>query len=174
MNIILFGFKNCGKTLVGKALAKEIGWEFVDSDRIVEEIYFEKNNKKISFREIAKNHGMDFFREVEKEAVERIAGLDQNVISLGGGVPLFFENTISLKKNGKMILLKLNKEILFKRIMHKSIPAFFDPKDPHASFEKLFKERMQKFDEIADFEIDCYNKSTKKIAGEIIQLLGIT
>lgn len=172
MNVVVFGFKNCGKGFVGKALAKEMKWDFVDTDNVVEEIYFEREGRRLSFRQIAKERGMDFFKGLEKEAVKRVSAVDGRVIALGGGTPLFFDNTQVLKKNGKMVLLRLGKETLFKRIMDCGVPAFFDPKDPRGSFEKLFRERMEKFREIADFEVNCDNKSDKQIAGEIMRLVG--
>jgi len=172
MNIILFGFKNCGKGYVGKALAKYLDRDFVDTDDIIEEIYLEKYGQQESFRGIAKKHGMDFFRELEKKATKRVSEQDNKIVAVGGGTPLSSENRVNLKKNGKMILLIVDKEDLFRRIMQKGLPAFFDPNDPRGSFKKLLKERMDLFEKIADVKVNCDNKKREEIAKEITKLVG--
>ena len=42
MNIILIGFKNCGKTTIGKMLASTLNYKFVDTDILLEKYYFVK------------------------------------------------------------------------------------------------------------------------------------
>jgi len=172
MNIIVFGFKSSGKGFIGKAVAKEGKMEFIDTDDVLEDIYFEKHKERLSYRQIAKKHGMGFFRQIEKQAVERISGKDKVVIATGGGTLLSEENVQALKKNGKLALLKLDKETLFKRIMDGGMPAFFDKEKPRESFENLFNERMPKFEQIADFEVDCNNKKDEDISKEIRERAG--
>lgn len=173
MNIILFGFKNCGKGFYGRALAKELNWPLVDIDDIIESIHFERAGERIHYRRIARRHGMETFRQLEKDAVERVSKMDGKVIATGGGTPLFFDNADKLKKLGKMVLLEVDKGTLFKRIMSRERPAFFDPEKPKSSFEKFYRERMDKFREIADFKVNCDHKSGGQVAREIISLLGI-
>ena len=172
MNFVLFGFKGCGKSFAGGLLAARLGWKFVETDCVLEDIYFEKNGKRLSVREIAKKHGMVFFRLLEEEAVQRVSVLDGKVIGCGGGTAFSSENVAALKKNGKMILLKLARETLFRRIMAGGIPAFFDEKDPEGSFEKLFSERSKYFEGIADLKIDCNGKSGRQIVDEILEKAG--
>ena len=172
MNIVLFGFKNCGKTRISKALSREIGWKLLDIDRVIEEIYLETRGQSLSYSQIAKKHGMDFFRQVEREAVQRVSAKDKKIIALGGGTPLFFDNLASLKRNGKMVLLNVDKEELFRRIIKKGIPFFFDPEKPRKSFEELFQQRIPRFEEIYDFKVDCNGKESEQIAEEIMGLVG--
>ena len=94
--------------------------------------------------EIFSELGEDHFRYLESEAVKKVGKISRRVIATGGGTPLFSDNTAALKKNGKMVLLDVDKETLFNRIMSKGLPSFFDPKDPRGSFEKIFKEKRQK------------------------------
>ena len=172
MNIVLFGFKSSGKGWVGKSLAKILKQDFIDTDDILEDIYFEKTGEKLDYRKIAKKHGLDFFRQLEKDAVKKISGLDNKVIATGGGTALFEENVAKFKKNGKMVLLRVDKEKLFNRIMSEGIPSFFDSKNPENSFERLFKERMEKFEEIKDIAVECTDKTAEQISEEIIKQLG--
>jgi len=171
MNVILFGFKNCGKTNLAKELAKKLDRPFLDTDDLIEGIYLERYGKNVSYRNIAKKHGMDVFRELEKEAVKRLSGLQEQVFATGGGTPLFFDNKEKLKACGKMVLLRVNKEEVYKRILEKGIPSFFDKENPRQSFEKIFSERMGKFEEMADFIVDCDHKSRSDMADEIVEYL---
>jgi len=172
MNVVLFGFKGCGKTFVGRALAARLGLAFVDTDKVLEEAYFESKGKRLSFREIAKKHGMTFFRLLEKRAVQKAAILDEKVIACGGGTPLSPGNVAALKRNGRLVLLTLAKETLLERILAEGMPAFFDEKNPNASFEKIFNERARYFEEIADLKIDCDGKSSMQVMEEIVEKLG--
>ena len=52
MNIILIGFKGCGKTLIGKTLAAKLKRGFYDTDSIIESVYAEETKSYLSFREI--------------------------------------------------------------------------------------------------------------------------
>ncbi|MFM7661841.1 MAG: shikimate kinase [Bacteroidota bacterium] len=108
--IILIGFMGVGKTSLGKKLAKELGWEFVDTDKWIEK----KVNLKII--EIFKAHGEDYFREVESSCLNELINLRNTVISVGGGLPCFGENMSMLNSFGCTIYLKLEVKEIVKRI----------------------------------------------------------
>lgn len=57
MNIILFGFKGCGKTTIGGLLSDKLAMRFVDIDRIIEKIYFADCHAKLNACEIYKKLG---------------------------------------------------------------------------------------------------------------------
>ncbi|MBM3199226.1 MAG: shikimate kinase, partial [Chlamydiae bacterium] len=73
MNIILFGFKKCGKTYYGLQLAKKLHMHFVDTDLMIEELYTKIHHQTLPYRDIAKKHGFAFFRNLEKHAVAQLA-----------------------------------------------------------------------------------------------------
>ncbi|MEK6546432.1 MAG: shikimate kinase, partial [Nitrospinota bacterium] len=68
MNIIIIGFKGCGKTLIGKILAKRLKREFHDIDLIIESIYLQETGENLRFREIYEKHRNEYFRNLEKKA----------------------------------------------------------------------------------------------------------
>jgi len=61
MNLILFGFKKCGKTYYGKRIAKELGLPFLDTDQRLEEIYSLMTGEFLTFREIFANWAKTLF-----------------------------------------------------------------------------------------------------------------
>ena len=172
MNIVVFGFKSCGKGFIGKGLAEISEMPLVETDDMVEEIYLEKSGERLSYREIAKKHGMPFFRRLEEEAVKKASSFDGTIIATGGGTMLFQGNIDALRKNGKLVLLKLGKEELFKSIMASGIPVFFDSTDPKGSFERLFRERMVKFEKEADFEIKYSEATEQTVPKQILRLVA--
>jgi len=77
--IVLTGFMGAGKTTVGAILARRLGWDFVDSDRIVEA------RAGCTIGEIFSREGEQAFREKEAAAIRDIAKSEHLVIGLGGG-----------------------------------------------------------------------------------------
>ncbi|MFN3550953.1 MAG: shikimate kinase, partial [Endomicrobiia bacterium] len=86
MNIVITGFMCTGKTSVGKILAKEINFGYIDTDEIIEKFV----GLKIS--EIFACYGEKYFRDIESQVVEKVSKEDKRVISTGGGVVLRKEN----------------------------------------------------------------------------------
>lgn len=110
MKIFLIGFMGSGKTTVGKKLASQMGYLFMDMDRVIEE----ESHTTIS--RIFDEKGEDEFRRLEHELIRRIVQMDNVVISTGGGVPCFHNNMELINKNGLSIYLKMKSEDLLKRL----------------------------------------------------------
>ena len=174
MNIILAGFKSCGKTTTGKALAKELKLEFVELDEALEEHYFEKHNERLSFREIYKKHGGEFFRNLENSILIKLKDKKNIVLSLGGGTPLLEENKKIIKKIGKVIYLDADKDILRNRILkNNELPAFLDNERPEESFEEIFNKRNPAYSEIADYRIKIKDEPISEILKKISELVPL-
>jgi len=80
--VVLIGPPGAGKSTIGKALAKEIVTEFIDSDSEIERI----TGKKIS--DIFVEEGEAVFRKTEVEVVTALLDGFEGVIALGGGAPI--------------------------------------------------------------------------------------
>jgi shikimate kinase len=80
--VVLIGPPGAGKSTIGKALAKEIATEFIDSDSEIERI----TGKKIS--DIFVEEGEAVFRKTEVEVVTALLDGFEGVIALGGGAPI--------------------------------------------------------------------------------------
>lgn len=105
-NIILCGMPSAGKTSVGKLVAKTTGLDFYDSD---DEI-IKKTGKTPS--EIINEQGEVAFRDLESEVVKELSIKSGAVISLGGGAVLREENVTNLKRNGAIIYIKRDVNLL--------------------------------------------------------------
>lgn len=98
-NIVLIGMPSCGKTTLGKMLAKGFNKKFIDTD---EEII---KKVGITIPEIFKKHGEEYFRNLESEVIKELSQNQSLVIATGGGAILRRENIDLLKQNGKIIFI---------------------------------------------------------------------
>jgi shikimate kinase len=92
----------CGKSTVGKKLAKRLNLEFVDTDKLIESKY------RLCVEQIFSKYGETVFRLFEKEILEDLIKKDNIVVATGGGMPCFGENLKTMKSNGIVIYLNMN------------------------------------------------------------------
>jgi shikimate kinase len=171
MNLILFGFKSCGKTTLGKILAKQMRRRFLDTDRLVEHIHYTQTGEKKTYREIFKAIGPEQFRSLESAAIEQLKNTKDAIIALGGGTILPPEHTAALAKLGQLVYLKLNKETLQQRILSRPLPAYLDPLDPQGSFERMYLERHAQYEKIPAISIDMETKTQEQVIQELHTLI---
>lgn len=109
--IILMGFMGAGKTTIGKALAKVLDFELIDTDERIEQ----EQGRKIS--DIFEKDGESAFRDMETELLKDLAeSRDDFILSIGGGMPVREENRRLLREIGTVIYLKTSKEEIIRRV----------------------------------------------------------
>lgn len=111
MRIYLIGYMGCGKSTLGKKLAKHAGLQFIDMDH-----YIEKRNCK-TVPQIFAEDGEAEFRKKERKALEELSEFSNVVIATGGGAPCFFDNVELMNRTGKTIYLNIDPKILADRLM---------------------------------------------------------
>ncbi len=167
MNIVLIGYRCTGKSSVGRILAERLGWNFVDTDEIIEE----KEGKSIP--EIVEEKGWEGFRRVEKEVVKEVSNLDNSVIATGGGVILNEENVCELTKKGWVVWLKARPETIKKRMLEDktNIRPGLKGRDPLSEIEDVLRERNPIYEKSADFSIDTDTLSIDEVSEIILKRL---
>lgn len=157
-NIALIGFMASGKTTIGKMLAREMHFEFTDTDFLVEK----DENKKIS--DIFKTHGEAYFREAEHRILKHVAEQPRQVISTGGGILTIPKNIAVLKENSFVVFLDVPFEVLSSRVTDTSTRPLFADKEKAFM---LWQDRYETYKNTADFIIDTskepLNRSITKI-----------
>lgn len=98
-NIILCGMPGAGKTTIGKVLSEKLGRKFIDTDDLIRE----KCGCEIS--EIFREHGEEYFRDIETQVIDELSKEAGLVIALGGGAVLREENADALRQNGRIVFL---------------------------------------------------------------------
>ncbi|MBV8113938.1 MAG: shikimate kinase [Silvibacterium sp.] len=84
--IVLTGFMGAGKSTIGRILAQRLGWDFADTDCVIE------SRLGMTIARIFAEQGEDAFRALEAEAVHDHARVENVVLALGGGA-VEFEST---------------------------------------------------------------------------------
>jgi shikimate kinase len=100
MNIYIVGYPCCGKTSLGKKIAKKIGYNFVDLDHLFEEEY------KITIPDFFEKYSEEAFRMCERKILHSTTSLKNTIIATGGGTPCYFDNMEFINKNGTSIYLQ--------------------------------------------------------------------
>ncbi|MGQ0549420.1 MAG: 3-dehydroquinate synthase [Armatimonadota bacterium] len=132
--VLLIGLMGSGKSQVGSALARRLGWRFVDTDAEI----VARDGRPISaiFRESGEAH----FRAIEEEVVRDASRRAQTVIATGGGAILSSANRRRMKRAGPLVYLKAPIDILLDRLGEDAgRPLLGD--NPRAALERLQSER---------------------------------
>ncbi|MCR9063585.1 MAG: shikimate kinase [Cytophagales bacterium] len=109
-NIYMLGMPSSGKSTLGRQLAKELNYDFIDLDRKIEVT----EGKKI--KEIFRLEGEEYFRKVESEQLRKIPVDNKLVIATGGGTPIYNDNMEYIKESGISIFLDVSPEKLEERM----------------------------------------------------------
>jgi shikimate kinase len=171
VNLILFGFKSCGKTTIGKQLAVRMNRPFFDTDSLLEQLHDQLTGNLLPFRQIYKKMGKQAFCELESQAIQQLKGIKNAIIALGGSLILDPKNAAFLEKLGKLVYLKISKESLKRRILSSELPAFLNPEDPEGSFEQFYNQRRVKYEAIPALSIDLEAKTTDQVLLELSTLI---
>ncbi|HBV49179.1 MAG TPA: shikimate kinase [Alistipes sp.] len=109
--LFLVGYMGCGKSTLARKIARRLGVEAVDTDRVVEE------REGATVADIFRYEGEQRFREVEREVLERlIADPATRVVSTGGGLPLWRDNMARMNEVGTTVYLRRSAEQIARRL----------------------------------------------------------
>lgn len=167
MNLILCGLQKCGKSTVGKGLAQSIHFNFIDTDHLIEQAYYQKTNHALTCRQIYHQEGETFFRLMEKDQIKKLHLLKNSVIALGGGSLMDESNRLELKKVGTLIYLKTSAHIIWERISQTPLPSYLQTENPKVTFNTLVKKRIPFYESSADIIIDTDHLTEKDVEEKI-------
>ena len=157
-NIILIGFMAAGKSSIGKLLAQELGWDFLDTDAEIVKV----TGKTIP--EIFRQYGEARFRQEESLLLRKLANLRHTVIATGGGLVLNPDNRAALQKMGILIHLYVTLEVALQRVKkNHERPLLAKSRD---ELSRLWLERQDIYNKAA-VTIDTTGKSPVAIVAEI-------
>ncbi|HCO12350.1 MAG TPA: shikimate kinase AroL [Desulfonauticus sp.] len=163
-NIYLIGPRGSGKTTVGKLLAQNLEFAFLDTDELI----VEKEGKNIT--QLVEEKGWDYFRLLETEVLYLTGNLTSTVIATGGGIILKKENRAFLKQKKWVFYLEVSVKEVLKRLGHKEALTNRPPLT-NLSLEKEIETVLQ---EREKFYLDCAteiidgNKNLELIVNEIL------
>ena len=135
-NIYLVGFMGTGKSSVGRLLARELEYTFVDSDERIEE------STGLAIPEIFQSRGEKSFRDLERRFVESGHPVRGCVVSCGGGMILQPGIPELLREKGVVITLFASPETIYERTRGNENRPLLEVEDPLARIRELLEERL--------------------------------
>lgn len=172
MTILLVGYRGCGKSTIGKRLANELWYKFLDTDA---EVCKRAGGKTI--REIFEQQGEPAFRDLESSVVADACRLPDHVVALGGGAVTRPENRAAIKSAGaKVVYLKCAPDVLLKRIQSDPETGRTRPPLTHhgggiEEITTLLAEREPMYREVAAKELDVTYLSAEEAARYVVRLV---
>ena len=112
INITLCGMMGSGKSSIGKILANKLNYNFIDVDKMIE------IEEKKTIKNIFEEDGEEYFRDLEEKITINILKHKETIVSLGGGAIINKKIRDSIKKNSYNIYLKVDVDILTKRLQN--------------------------------------------------------
>ncbi|MGV3773619.1 MAG: shikimate kinase [Verrucomicrobiales bacterium] len=160
-NLALVGFMGSGKSTVGHLLAMMLGFEFVDTDDMIER----QVGKKIT--EIFATEGEEKFRLYERQILEQLATAERSIISTGGGLVTRPGNLELLQQNSLVVCLWASAETIFNRVAHQTHRPLLVGEDPKGKIVEMLKARAP-FYRQADVLVSSDFRSPREVAIHIV------
>eukprot|EP01047_Picozoa_sp_COSAG01_P000722 COSAG01_NODE_14_length_41020_cov_40.702133_14_plen_172_part_00 len=164
--VVLIGLMGCGKTTLGKLIAKKYKAPFYDTDLMIEA------GESQSIAALINTKGIDHFRSREVDTLKFLLKCSHKgslpsfyVISTGGGIVMSSQNKGLLQQLGHVYWLRPSLEIIWSRVsvrLYKR-PLLANSNDPKYEIRKLYEERYPLYDSFCDTAIDIANQPIKSL-----------
>lgn len=164
-NIVLIGFMGCGKTTIGKKLARRKDYEFVDMDEVI----VERAGMRIT--EIFEKFGEAHFRKMEEDLCKELSTAEGLVIATGGGVIKNAENMRLLKENGTVLYIKASPEHIYRNIKNDKSRPLLNCEDKLTRIKELMAERKSLYENGADITAEITGMTSSKAVWYITDIL---
>ena len=159
-NIALTGFMGTGKSSVGRMIADQLRFSFLDTDELIET----RAGKSISA--IFAEDGEAAFRKHEQTVVAELAARKRTVFSTGGGLGANPDNLASLKQHALVVCLWASPEKIWERVRGQSHRPLLQGPDPLAKIRQLLAERgpcYKQADVLLNTEVRTLREVTQQV-----------
>ena len=163
INVFLVGPMGVGKTTVGKLLADDLGYTFVDTDREIES----RCGTDIPW--IFDVEGEEGFRQREIKALDELSSRERIVLATGGGIVLKPENRQKLKSRGFVVYLTAHLDLLVERTGKDKKRPLLQVDDPRKALEKTLVIRDPLYRDVATIIVPTDHQNPRQAAKEIAQ-----
>jgi shikimate kinase len=165
-NIALCGFMGTGKSSVGRLVAEQLHFAFLDTDTVVEA----RAGKKVS--QIFMEDGETTFRNLERKVVKELAMRDRTVIATGGGLVVDPQNMADLKQHALVVCLWALPEAIYARVKNQNHRPLLQDPEPLEKIRSLLQERTP-FYKQADVLLNTEIRSPREVAQQVLHQFRI-
>ncbi|ERT06201.1 shikimate kinase family protein [Lyngbya aestuarii BL J] len=145
INLYLIGMMGAGKTTVGKLLAKEFNYRFIDTDEVITQVAGQ------SINQIFAEQGEEAFRTLESQVLSGLCAHQRLVVATGGGIILQRANWGYLR-HGLIVWLDVSPEDLYQRLKEDTTRPLLQHDNPLGRLQELLEQRSSLYAE-ADVKV---------------------
>jgi 3-dehydroquinate synthase len=165
-NIALTGFMGTGKSAVGRAVARRLGWQFIDMDDVI----VSRAGKSIP--RIFAEDGEPAFRAIEADVCADLSKQERLVIATGGGALVDADNRRTMMVRGTVVCLNASPDEILRRVGGDDNRPLLNVPDPCARIAELLDVRRAAYQAIP-WQIDTTALSIDEVAQQVIGLADI-
>lgn len=163
--IALVGLMGCGKTSIGRRLAKRLELPFFDSDQEVEIA------AGCSMKEIYSVFGEEAFKSGERRVIARLLDQPAHILATGGSSILDAETQALLKEKSITVWLDADLETLVTRVSRRNDRPLIKDGNQREVLEKLIQECYPVY-EASDIHVKTYDEATNATVDRVIQAVS--
>lgn len=156
-NIVLIGMPGCGKSTIGRILAKKTGRNLKDTDKTIREMTGRTP------AEIITSYGEEEFRRIESEAVLSLSREHSLIIATGGGVVMREQNVRLLKQNGRIFFIDRDPD---------KLSTYNRPLSQNGGVFRIYRERFPVYSAVSDERVENNGRSFAPCADKILRIIG--
>lgn len=160
LNIILIGMPGAGKSTVGVLLAKRLGYNFIDTDLVLQ------NEQKDRLQQIIAKVGLEAFKALESDVLCRLA-TTRSIIATGGSAIYSEQAMARLKRLGQVVFIDIPLHELLDRVKDMDSRGLVIEADK--TYESLYKERQPLYKKYAEVTIAGGGLTVEAVAAAIEQ-----
>jgi shikimate kinase len=161
VNLALIGFMGTGKTSVGRLVADQLHFDYVDTDEMIQ-----AGTGRV-INDIFKTDGEPAFRALEEKVVAELAGHAKMVMATGGGLPTNSKNLASLKTHALVVCLWASPEKIWERVRNQTHRPLLHDADPQKKIRELLAIR-EPFYKQADVLLNTEIRSVREVAQQVV------
>jgi len=161
VNLALIGFMGAGKTSVGRLVAEQLHFDYLDTDELIQ------SRTGRSINDIFARDGEPAFRALEQQVTGELAGRARTLIATGGGLPANPANLTSLKKHALVVCLWASPEKIWERVKGQTHRPLLHGPDPQRKIRDLLAVR-EPFYRQADVLINTDIRSVREVAQQVV------
>jgi shikimate kinase len=164
-SIVLVGLMGCGKTSVGKRLAKRLELDFFDSDQELELA------AGCSIKDFFKFYSEEEFREGEYRVIKRLLSKNTHILATGGGSFMDEKTRDLVKEHAISVWLKADLPTLVARVSRRSDRPLLDSNNSQDILQRLIEERYPLY-EHANIHVDTIDEPTNETVTRVIKMMS--
>lgn len=164
-NVVLIGFMGCGKTTLGRLLARRLNTSFVDTDRLIE-------TEVGPIPSLFETHGEAFFRDCESDVIRRVCSDRGVVVATGGGAVVRTANVEIMRSSGLVIWLTARVDIIVSRTSRRRhARPLLDVADPRERVLRLLGERSPLYRNCSHRIVDTSDRAPTSVVRHMVRLV---